>query len=135
MTPGDDDLQSNSAFGGGETATAGAGIGAMLAALASGATLRANELVQAASRLGNVTVPVVGSSCISAVKYNIGSGDTEIHFHDGSLYHYPAQPMTKVLSLINASSKGAEYNAYWRGKEKYIMGKKKGSHMALGGSR
>lgn len=109
------------------------GAAALLAAVRLGAEVAADQVVKAADRAGDLSIPVA-SSCIASVAYNITSGDMEVTFVDGSVYYYPQTPMLTFLRFINSSSKGAFYNRYLRGRDSIdYMGKKKGWKMPLGG--
>jgi hypothetical protein len=56
----------------------------------------------------------VSSSCIRAVGYD---GSTlRVEFHSGRVYDHPGVPYHHFERLLNASSKGAYYNQYIRGK-------------------
>src|SRR5216684_7681653 len=94
---------------------AGAAAAAALAALASGAVLRAQELLALADRAGTVSIDI-DSTCIRSLAYNIRTGAMAVEFTDGSLYPYPPVSMINFLRFINASSKGSFYNANVRGK-------------------
>ena len=115
----DDDLQQRNfqqprpapeAAGGGAAAAAAA-----LAALASGASLRAQELLALADRAGTVNLDF-DSSCIRSLSYNIRTGAMAVTFTDGSAYPYPPVTMINFLRFINANSLGSFYNANVRGK-------------------
>jgi hypothetical protein len=58
----------------------------------------------------------VSSSWIRAVGYD-GSTLT-VEFHSGRVYDHPHVPYSVFEGLLNASSKGAYYNRYIRGKYK-----------------
>jgi hypothetical protein len=56
----------------------------------------------------------VNSSCIAAVGYD---GNTlTVAFHTGRVYDHPNVPYSVYLGLMQASSMGAYYNRYIRGK-------------------
>lgn len=58
----------------------------------------------------------VNSSAIRAVGYN-GSTLT-VEFHSGRVYDHPGVPYSIYVGLMGASSMGAYYNRYIRGKYK-----------------
>jgi len=97
---------------GGEAASAAA---AALAALASGAVLRAQEVLALADESGEVDIPVT-SSCIAAFRYRLISGNLDVTFTDGSVYPYHRVSMFSFLGWLNATSKGSHFNANVRGK-------------------
>jgi hypothetical protein len=92
-----------------------AGAAAVLAALAAGVTIRANELLALADRAGTVSLDF-DSSCIASLAYNVRTGAMAVTFTDGSVYPYPPVSMLNFLAFINAKSKGSFFNAYVRGK-------------------
>jgi hypothetical protein len=100
----------DTAFGGG----AGAAAAAALAAIASGATIRALEVMHLADAAGQARIPV-RSSCIDALSYNLVTGTMTVHFADGSDYDYPDISMVAFLVFANARSVGSHYNTYYRG--------------------
>jgi hypothetical protein len=58
----------------------------------------------------------VNSSVIRAVGYD---GHTlRVEFHNTGVYDHPGVPYSVYSGLMNASSKGAYYNRYIRGKYK-----------------
>lgn len=56
----------------------------------------------------------VDSSVIRAVGYS--GGRLVIEFHSGRTYEYHNVPYSVFVGLINASSAGAYYNAYIKGR-------------------
>ncbi len=60
------------------------------------------------------TMIEVSSSAIRAVGYD-GSTLT-VEFHTGRVYDHPRVPYSVFQELINASSMGAYYNRYIRGR-------------------
>ncbi len=96
---------------GGEAATAAA---AALAALASGAVLRAQEIVALADESGEVEIPVQ-SSCIASFRYRLISGNLDVTFTDGAVYPYHRVSMFNFLRWLNASSRGSFFNREVRG--------------------
>ena len=58
----------------------------------------------------------VDSSVIHAVGY--AGGVLTIEFHSGRVYDHPGVPYAVFAGLMNASSKGAYYNAHIRGRYK-----------------
>ena len=96
---------------GGEAASAAA---AALAALASGAVLRAQEVLALADESGEVDIPVT-SSCIAAFRYRLISGNLDVTFTDGSVYPYHRVSMFNFLRWLNDPSKGSYFNANVRG--------------------
>jgi hypothetical protein len=99
-----------------EAAAGGAAaVAAALAALTSGAVLRAQELLALADRAGTVNLDF-DSTCIASLSYNIRTGAMAVTFTDGSVYPYPPVSLANFLLFINAKSKGSFYNAYVRGK-------------------
>jgi hypothetical protein len=63
-----------------------------------------------------LTLIPVDSSAIAAVGYD-GSTLT-VEFHNGRIYDHPGVPYEIFEGLMRASSKGAFYNRYIRGKYK-----------------
>ena len=62
----------------------------------------------------DATLTPVNSSAIAAVGYD---GYTlTVEFHNGRIYDHPGVPYEVFLGLMHASSKGAFYNRYIRGK-------------------
>jgi hypothetical protein len=98
-----------------EVGGAAAGAAAVLAALAAGVTIRANELLALADRAGTLGIDI-DSTAISSLAYNVRTGAMAVTFTDGSVYPYPPVSMLNFLRFINASSKGLFYNKYVRGK-------------------
>src|ERR1700730_3191847 len=98
-----------------EVGGAAAGAAAVLGALAAGVTIRANELLALADRVGTVNLDF-DSSCIASLAYNIRTGAMAVSFTDGSVYPYPPVSMLNFLAFINAKSKGSFYNHYVRGR-------------------
>jgi hypothetical protein len=98
-----------------EAGGAAAAAAAALAALASGAVLRAQELLALADRAGTLSLDF-DSTCIASLAYNVRTGAMAVSFTDGSVYPYPPVSMLNFLAFINAKSKGSFYNAYVRGK-------------------
>lgn len=97
---------------GGEAASAAA---AALAALASGAVLRAQEVLALADESGEVDIPVT-STCIAAFRYRLVSGNLDVTFTDGSVYPYHRVSMFNFLRWLNAPSRGSFFNAEVRGR-------------------
>ena len=97
---------------GGEAAIAAA---AALAALASGAVLRAQEVVALADESGEVEIPVT-STCIESLRYRLISGNLDVTFTDGSVYPYHRVPMFNFLRWLNAPSRGSFFNSEVRGR-------------------
>ena len=56
----------------------------------------------------------VNSSAIAAIGW--ASGILTVVFHNGRAYDHPGVPYSVYAGLMQASSKGAFYNAYIRGK-------------------
>jgi KTSC domain len=121
LPPDDDDLQQRNfqqprpapeAAGGGAGAAAAAA--AALAALASGAVLRAQELLALADQAGTVNLDF-DSTAIMSLSYNIRTGAMAVTFTDGSVYPYPPVTMVNFLRFINAPSLGSFFNKYVRG--------------------
>jgi len=119
LPPDDDDLEGRNfqqprpapeSAGGAAAAAAAA-----LAALASGAVLRAQELLALADQAGTVNLDF-DSTAIRSLSYNIRTGAMAVTFTDGSVYPYPPVTMVNFLRFINASSLGSFYNANVRGK-------------------
>src|SRR6202030_3092369 len=77
---------------------AAAAAAAALAALASGAVLRAQELLALADRAGTLNLDFA-SSCIASLSYNIRTGAMAVTFTDGSVYPYPPVSMVNFLRL------------------------------------
>jgi hypothetical protein len=98
-----------------EVGGAAAGAAAVLAAIASGITIRANELVALADRTGRINIDI-DSTCIASLAYNYATGAMAVTFTDGSVYPYPPVSMVNFLAFINAPSRGTFYNKYVRGK-------------------
>ena len=98
-----------------EVGGAAAGAAAVLAAIAAGVTIRANELVALADRTGRINIDI-DSTCIASLAYNIRTGAMAVEFTDGSLYPYPPVSMVNFLRFINAKSLGSFYNAEVRGR-------------------
>lgn len=86
-----------------------------LAALASGAVLRAQEILALADDTGNATFPI-RSTCVAQLLYNIESGDTLVTLTDGSEWPYHQISMINFLRFLNAASPGSFYNAEVRGR-------------------
>jgi hypothetical protein len=63
-----------------------------------------------------MTLILVSSSAIRAVGYD-GSTLT-VEFHTGRVYDHPRVPYSVYAELMNASSLGAYYNRYIRGRYK-----------------
>jgi len=119
MAEGDDDIEGRDfqqparrgpSFG--ETIINSAG--AILAAIASGITIRAHELLEIADSAGTVNIEI-DSTCIRILTYNTRTGALAITFTDGSVYPYPPVTMFNFLRLLNSESKGRFYNQYVRG--------------------
>ena len=117
MPPDDDDLQGRNLQQPrpAPEAAGGAAAAAALAALASGAVLRAQELLALADQAGTVNLDF-DSTAIRSLSYNIRTGAMAVSFTDGSVYPYPPVTMINFLRFINASSLGSFYNANVRGK-------------------
>jgi hypothetical protein len=98
-----------------ELGGAAAGAAAVLAAIAAGVTIRANELLALADRAGRINIEI-DSTAISSLAYHLTTGAMAVTFTDGSVYPYPPVSPLNFLRFINASSKGAFYNAEVRGK-------------------
>ena len=61
-----------------------------------------------------MTLMLVNSSAIRAVGYD---GHTlTVEFHSGRVYDHPSVPYSVYDGLMRASSKGAYYNRYIRGR-------------------
>jgi hypothetical protein len=90
-------------------------IAAAVAALASGAALRAQEIIALADDLGNFQEDVE-SSFIESLGYNLTTQVCTVVFQDGSQYQYPNVSMADFLAWWNAPSKGAFYNQFVRGR-------------------
>jgi hypothetical protein len=61
-----------------------------------------------------MTLTLVDSSAIRTVGYD---GYTlTVEFHTGRIYDHPGVPYSVYAGLINASSMGAYYNRYIRGR-------------------
>ena len=58
----------------------------------------------------------VDSSAIRAVGYE--GGTLTVEFHSGRIYDHPRVPYSVYDGLMRASSKGAYYNLYIRGRYK-----------------
>jgi hypothetical protein len=93
---------------------AAAAVSAALAALASGAALRANEIISLAEQTGSVTLPI-RSTCIASLEYTPESGDLVVTFTDGSQYPYHQVSMINLLRWYNDVSQGSFYNREVRG--------------------
>ena len=98
-----------------EVGGAAAGAAAVLAAIAAGVTIRANELLALADRTGRINIDI-DSTCIASLAYNYATGAMAVTFTDGSVYPYPPVSMLNFLAFINAKSKGSFFNTYVRGK-------------------
>jgi hypothetical protein len=60
-----------------------------------------------------VMIPV-NSSAIAAIGYE--QGVLAVTFHDTGTYFHPGVPYSVFAALLHASSKGAFYNRYVRGR-------------------
>ena len=94
---------------------AAAAAAAALAALVSGAILRAQEVLALADELGQFETEVE-SSCIETLGYNVGTGLLTVSFLDGSQYQIPTVSMWNFLRFLNAPSKGGFWNSEVRGR-------------------
>jgi KTSC domain len=56
----------------------------------------------------------VDSSAIRAIGWN--DGTLTVEFHSGRIYDHPGVPYSVYEGLMQASSKGAYYNYYIRGR-------------------
>jgi len=115
--PEDEDLQDRDPFAPEPSESANdsrIAIAAIIAAITSGFTIRAVELLHLARDTGTATIPV-RSSCIAEITYNVATGTMGIVFTDGSTYDYPDMSIVSVLQFINAPSHGAYYNQHLRG--------------------
>ena len=66
--------------------------------------------------MNDMILTPVNSTAIRAVGYD---GYTlTVEFHSGRVYDHPHVPYSVFEGLLNASSKGAYYNRYIRGKYK-----------------
>jgi KTSC domain len=99
----------------GSAAAAATATAAALAAIASGAVIRAVELLSLMDAAGRVQIDV-DSTAIRSLAYNVHTGAMAVTFTDGSVYPYPPVSMLNFLLFINSKSKGTFYNLYVRGK-------------------
>lgn len=90
-------------------------IAAAVAALASGAVLRAHEIIALADDLGEFSTPI-DSSFIESIGYNVATNVCTATFRDGSSWTWPNIPIADFLAWLNASSKGQFFNSEVRGR-------------------
>jgi hypothetical protein len=90
-------------------------VAAAAAALASGALLRAQEIISLADDLGNFQTNV-DSSFIESIGYNLATNSVTANFRDGSQWTWPNIPIGEFLRWLNASSKGQFFNSEVRGR-------------------
>ena len=115
MTPGEfdpDEPAPSDTTGGG--VTTGLSAVTALALLASGAVIRANELLSMADATGHISIPV-DSTAIRRLRYSIRTGTMGVFFQDGDFYDYPSVSIGQFTQFVNAPSKGQFYNRFVRG--------------------
>jgi KTSC domain len=93
----------------------GQAIAEAAALLASGAILRAQEIIALADDLGNFETDV-DSSFIESLGYNLTTQVVTARFRDGSIYRWPNIGIGDFLRWFNASSKGQFFNSEVRGR-------------------
>jgi len=90
-------------------------VAAALFALASGAVMRAEEILALAREAGGIFSTDIRSTCIASLDYNPITGLLTVTFTDGDICDYHHVSMWNFLEFINAASKGGFYNSRVRG--------------------
>lgn len=90
-------------------------LAAALAALASGAVLRIQEIIALADDSGDTEIEV-DSTCVEFLRYNHSTGYLVVGLTDGSEWPYQGVSMFNFLAFANAPSKGGFFNSEVRGR-------------------
>ena len=112
----DDNLQEQSfQRSGSDAGAAASALTAALAALASGAVLRVQEILALADDAGDTEIEVE-STCVAFLRYNNATGYLIVGLQDGSEWPYQGVSMFNFLRFANAQSKGSFFNTEVRGR-------------------